>query len=127
MGGCHPVFPDGGVVTHLLGIVPARGLAYIKRISTAETYANSPILITAKTRDAIAACQFEVVSVGDYEWCKELDDCPRPHYKGGWHKHRLMEKDWVLCRNRSWGSTPDPDVFVVRVVDILGVFRELDT
>ena len=111
-------------MTMLLGLKPARGRAFIRHIETAESYAGSPIVIPAQARDKVARQQFVVVSVGDYEFCEDSDECPRPHTKKGEHKHRLMQGDWVLCRNRAWSGTPDPDVYVINVNDILGVFRE---
>lgn len=118
--------PERDEVSCLVGVVPARGRAFVKHITTQETYQGGSILIPDQARDKVARQQMIVVSVGDYEWCDD-EDCNRPHYKGGWHKHRLMEGDWVLCRNRMWDCTPDPDVFVIWVVDILGIFTEVDT
>lgn len=104
---------------------PAPGLAFIKHVETVETYANSPIIVTAATRDAISKTQFVVVSVGDYERCEaDPGDCLRHHDKRGRHPHRLVESDWVLVKNRSWSPTPDPEVFVCRQIDILGKFKE---
>ena len=103
---------------------PSRGLAYIKHIKTAETYAGSPIIIPEPARDKVSAQQFEVVAVGNYEICEDPDECRRHHTKRGEHVHRLEEGDWVLVRNRAWLSTPDPDVFVVRQDAILGKFVE---
>jgi hypothetical protein len=109
---------------------PARGLAFIRHIETVETYGNSPIVITPKTRDKIAAQQFTVVAAGDFEYCEDREDCERCSCR--WniyqheylHEHEVREGDWVLVRNRAWQSTPDPSVFVIKVDDILGVFRE---
>jgi co-chaperonin GroES (HSP10) len=112
-------------VSCLVGVVPARGLAFVKHIQTEETYRGGSIIIPDQARDKVARQQTIVVSVGDYERCDDLEECNRPHTKAGEHKHRLMEGDWVLCRNRSWGLTPDPDIYVIRVVDILGIFTEV--
>lgn len=109
----------------LEGIHPARGLAFIRHIETAETYAGSSIIIPVQTRDNVAKQQFIVVSVGNYERCEDIEECNRPHTKAGEHKHRLEVGDWVVCRNRSWIASPDPDVYIIRVNDILGVFREV--
>lgn len=106
------------------GLFPARGLAYVRHIQTEENYRGSPILIPAQARDKVAKDQMIVVSVGDYERCEEPDECDRPHYKGVFHKHHLMQGDWVLARHRSWMQTPDPDVYVIRQADILGKFEE---
>jgi hypothetical protein len=68
-----------------------------------------------------------VVALGDYEFCEadSWEDCPlASHTKRGEHRHRLNVGDWIVARNRSWGSTPDPDVYVIRVEYILGVFKE---
>jgi hypothetical protein len=108
----------------LAGFFPARGLAFIRHIQTAETYAGSPIVIPEQARDRVAKQQFVVTSVGDYERCDDPDECNRPHHRGLFHKHRLMVGDWVLARNRSWMLTPDPDVYVIRQADILGTFQE---
>ena len=111
-------------MTALEGFFPARGRAFIRHVTTAETYAGSPIIVPAQARDKVAKCQFVVVSVGDYEVCEDPDECPRPHYKGRFHMHRLQIGDWVLVKHRMEIITPDPDVFVVNQSDILGVFEE---
>jgi hypothetical protein len=105
---------------------PARGLAYIRRIAVAESYNGSKIILTAKSRDKIIAQQFEVVAVGNYEFCEvdADDECPRWHTKSGReHPHRLEIGDWILVKNRAWMLTPDPEVFVVKQDAILGVFE----
>lgn len=106
------------------GFYPARGLAFIKHVETEETYRGGTILIPDQARDKVAKQQFTVVAVGDYERCEDLEECKRPHHKGVFHRHHLMQGDWVICRNRSWLASPDPDVYIIRQVDILGVFRE---
>ena len=103
---------------------PARGLAYIRHITTEEWYGNSPIVILPTTRDKISRQQFIVVALGKYEICEDVDECKRVHNKWGQHVHRLMCGDWVLVKNRSWMQTPDPNVFVVRQDAILGKFVE---
>jgi co-chaperonin GroES (HSP10) len=103
---------------------PARGLAYIRHITTAETYANSPIVIPIQAREKVAAQQFIVTAVGNYERCEDVEECPRHHNKQGEHVHHLTVGAWVLVRNRAWMSTPDPNVFVVRQDAILGKFVE---
>lgn len=110
---------------------PARGLAFIRHIQTSENYANSPIVITPKTRYAIAKCQFIVVAVGGCEICED-EDCERYHYAistfsengPSMHPHSVEVGDWVLVRNRAWMASPDPGVFVCRVDDVLGKFVE---
>lgn len=111
-------------MTCLEGLYPARGLAFVRHVTTEETYAGSPIIVPSQARDKVAKLQMIVVSVGDYERCPDPDECPRPHHKGVFHKHRLMQGDWVLVRNRNWMATPDPDIFVIWQADILGVFQE---
>jgi hypothetical protein len=110
---------------------PSRGLAFIKHIETQDHYAGSSIILTDKSRDQIASQQFQVMAVGAYEICEEdLDDCPRAHVPredgiDGWeHTHFVYVGDWVLCRNRSWLETPNPDIYCIRVDDILGKFIE---
>jgi co-chaperonin GroES (HSP10) len=103
---------------------PARGLAYIRHIKTAETYAGGRIVVPETARDKVAAQQFIVTGVGNYERCKDVEECPRHHNKQGEHVHRLEQGDWVLVRNRAWMSTPDPSVYVVRQDAILGKFVE---
>jgi hypothetical protein len=111
--------------THLIDLgYPARGLAYIRHVTTCETYAGGRIVIPEPARDKVAAQQFIVVNVGDYEMCEDVDECPRRHNKRGEHVHRLEQGDWVLVRNRSWMATPDPSVFVVKQDAILGKFVE---
>jgi hypothetical protein len=112
------------VVNNLIGVVPARGLCYIRHITTEDRYPGSLIYITDKSRDAIAKQQFEVVALGKYEICEEPEECRRHHNKWNQHVHRLMCGDWVLVKNRAWLATPDPDVFVVRQDAILGKFVE---
>ena len=112
---------------------PARGLAFIKHIETEETYRGSSIIIPDQARDKIAKQQFIVVAVGEPEWCED-DECPRLHdpllrvdgeeYEF-YHRSDVRGGDWVLCRNRSWAATPDPNIFVVRQADILGKFVEV--
>jgi co-chaperonin GroES (HSP10) len=114
-------------VSALVGFKPARGLAWIKKVETEEAYRGGRILIPDTARDKVARQQFIVVAAGDYEFCEadSWEDCPLArHTKRGEHRHRLQVEDWVVCRNRAWGSTPDPDVYVVRVSDILGTFKE---
>ena len=108
----------------LEAIYPAPGLAFIKHVVTAETYAGGTIIIPDQIRDKVAQQQMIVVMVGDYERCADPDECNRPHHKGFLHKHRLQEGDWVLCRNRQWLATPDPEVYVIRQCHILGIFKE---
>jgi len=117
---------DRAPEAHLIldGVYPARGLVFVRHVETAETYANSPIVIPAQARDKVAKQQFIVTAVGNYEFCDDPEECERPHTKRGEHKHRLEEGDWVLLRNRSWMLTPDPQVFVVRQSDVLGKFIE---
>lgn len=108
----------------MTGVFPARGLALIRRIETAETYGNSSIIVPETTRDRIAACQFTLVAIGNYAFCEDIEECPRRHTKKNEHRHELMVEDWVLVKFRSWGNTPDPDLYVVRQDDILARFRE---
>ena len=103
---------------------PARGLVFIRHVSTEERYRGGCIVIPESARDKLTDTQFVVVSVGNYERCADVDECQRPHTSKGEHRHHLNIGDWVLCRNRSWGITPDPDLFVVRQSDILGSFHE---
>jgi hypothetical protein len=111
-------------MNNLIGVVPARGLCYIKHVATQETYGNSPIIITPKSRDKIAAMQFEIVALGKYEICEDVEDCTRQHNKWNQHVHRLMCGDWVLVKNRSWMLTPDADIYVCRQDAVLGKFVE---
>jgi co-chaperonin GroES (HSP10) len=111
-------------VSLLIGLKPARGRAYIRHIETAETYTGGRIVIPEQARDKVSRQQFIVVSVGNYEFCDDVDACNRPHTSKGEHRHYLQIGDWVLCRNRAWSSTPDPDVYVINQSDILGTFRE---
>lgn len=108
----------------MTGVFPARGLALIRHIETAESYANSSIVIPEQARDRVAHCQFIVVKVGNYAFCEDVEECGRRHTKKGEHRHELRVSDWVLVRFRSWGPTPDPDLFVVKQEDILARFRE---
>lgn len=111
----------------LLGIKPARGRAFVRRIETAEAYSGGRVLIPIQAREKVSRQQFVIEALGDYEFCEadSWEDCPLAgHTKRGEHRHRLQCGDWVLLRNRSWDLTPDPHVFVVRQADILGVFKE---
>ena len=108
-------------------IYPARGRAFIRRIETAEAYAGGTIVIPVQAREKVSKLQFTIEALGDYEYCEadSWEDCPLAgHTKRSEHRHRLQVGDWVLCRNRSWGATPDPAVYVVSQRDILGVFKE---
>ena len=118
--------PSGGP---LAGFHPARGLAWLRHVETAEVYQSGRVIIPEPVRDKVARQQFEVVALGDYEFCEadSWEDCPLhmgAHTKRGEHRHRLQVGDWIVARNRSWDCTPDPDVYSVRVEYILGVFRE---
>jgi co-chaperonin GroES (HSP10) len=111
----------------LVGFKPARGLAWIKKVVTEETYRGGRLIIPDQARDKVAKQQFSVVALGDYEFCgyDSWEECPLAHHtKRSEHRHRLQVEDWVVCRNRAWGSTPDPDVYVIRVSDVLGLFKE---
>lgn len=109
---------------HDLGVYPARGRAFIRHISTCETYASGKIVVPEHVRDKVARQQFILLSVGDYPRCDDPEGCDRPHTKRGEHRHHLHTGDWILVRNRAWLATPDPDVYVCNTDDILGVFRE---
>ena len=111
-------------VNNMVGVVPARGLAYIRHIVVEDRYPGSPIYITDKSRDEISKQQFEIVALGKYEICEDVDECKRRHNKWGQHVHWLMCGDWVLVRNRSWDATADPHIYVVRQDAILGKFVE---
>ncbi len=105
---------------------PARGLAYITHIETHDTYANSPIIITPKTRDKLVSQQFTVLKVGDWGRCED-EECERTHANDevtNLHPHHVEAGDWVLVRNRSWSETTDPNVYVVGVDHILAKFVE---
>lgn len=125
---------------------PARGLAFIKHIDTEERYRGGQIIIPDPVRDKVAAQQFNVVAVGAWERCPEEEeipdcsddgDCGRSVHQvlgpipgsenfepGRFHFCEVEPGDWVLCRNRSWAATPDPDIFVVKQSDILGKWVE---
>jgi co-chaperonin GroES (HSP10) len=111
-------------VSHDLGVYPARGRAFIRHIETESTYRGGKVLIPDHVRDKVARQQFVVLALGDYEYCEDEESCTFRHTKRGEHRHHLMVGDWILARNRAWSSTPDPGVYVIRVADILGVFRE---
>jgi hypothetical protein len=110
---------------------PSRGLAFITRILTEDRYAGSSIILTDKSRDQIASQQFQVMAVGEFEICEE-EDCERFH-NWAWgrvagvpplHPHDVKIGDWILAKNRSWLETPNPDIYCIRVEDILGKFLE---
>jgi hypothetical protein len=108
---------------------PARGLAFIRHVTTEDRYQGGSIIIPEHIRDKVAKQQFNVIAVGEHERCED-EDCNRPHlHHGGWWKNLehvcwAEAGDWVLCRNRSWAATPDPDIYVVRQSDILGKWVE---
>ena len=115
-------------------ITPAHGLAFIRRIATEECYRGGAILIPEQVRDKIVSDQWEVVSVGAPEPCDD-EDCERIHDEGQQslyvpggpdrsHPVYLIEGDWVLAKKRAPMATPDPDIFVVRVDDVIGRFVE---
>lgn len=108
---------------------PARGLAFIRHVTTEDRYQGGSIIIPEHIRDKVAKQQFDVVAVGELEYCDEESECNRPHKVVGFppeylHRCQVEAGDWVLCRNRSWAMTPDPDVYVVRQSDILGKWVE---
>jgi hypothetical protein len=111
----------------LAGIHPARGRAFIRHVATAEVYPGGRVLIPVQARDKVAKMQFEIVALGNYEFCEadSWEDCPLAHHtKRSEHRHRLNVGDWVLVRNRAWDATPDPHIYIVRQEHILGVFKE---
>ena len=122
---------------------PARGLAFIRHVTTEDRYAGGSIIIPDHVRDKVSRQQFNVVAVGLGDICEEPDDCGRehdvlctsveqrlPHGVIGsvtaehLHTYQVRPGDWVLCRNRSWAATPDPDIYVIRQSDILGKWVE---
>ena len=108
---------------------PARGLAFIKHIDTEERYRGGQIIIPDPVRDKVAKQQFNVIAVGAWEVCDDPEECRRPHSfhlgtDSYCHHCEVRMGDWVLCRNRSWSATPDPDIFVVKQSDILGKWVE---
>lgn len=103
---------------------PARGLAFIRHIQTEETYRGGAIIVTPKTRDKIAAQQFTVVAVGLPDYCED-DECERHHSTDSTHLYQVEPEDWVLVKNRTWLATPDPAVFVVKQIDVMGKFEEV--
>lgn len=105
---------------------PARGLAFIRHVTTEDRYQGGSIIIPEHIRDKVAKQQFDVVAVGEPDICED-EDCQRPHEispEYDTHIRQVEAGDWVLCRNRSWAMTPDPDVYVVRQFDILGKWVE---
>lgn len=109
---------------------PAPGLAFVRKIQTAETYGGSAIIVPEQARDKVSESQWEIASVGDLEECKD-EECPRPHDPTGdflngpvqmWHPCDLAPGDWVLCRKRSVVPSPQPELFIVKQDDVIGRF-----
>lgn len=122
---------------------PAPGLAFVRKIETAERYAGSQIVIPEQARDKIAASQWEIVACGGPELCMD-EDCTRIHiysqtveHQGvwvtpagkvleekAWHPVDIVPGDWVLVKKRAPMPTPDPELYVIRQADALGRFVE---
>lgn len=109
-------------MTCLDRVQPTHGLAFIRRITTEETYRGGRIVVPDASRDKLAALQFTIVALGPWERCDDAD-CDRPHTDGR-HGTSLAVGDWVVVRKRAWLASPDPDLYIVRTGDILGVFEE---
>ena len=106
-------------------VFPARGRVFLRRVETEDTYRGGRIIVPDQARDKVARQQFIVVKVGNYERCEDPDECSRRHTKYLEHPHRLQINDWVLVRNRAWVASPDPNLYICRQDDVLGVFEEV--
>jgi co-chaperonin GroES (HSP10) len=124
-------YENDGVVT------PARGLLFVKKIDTQETFAGGRIVIPHASREQMSAHQMHVVAVGADERC-ENEDCTRPHeYEGatdeGARVHpadvRLTEGAWIYVQPRALvdASVEGEDLYFVRHDNVLAVLRETDS
>lgn len=124
---------------------PAPGLAFVRKIQTAETYGGSAIIVPEQARDKVSAEQWEIVSVGAPEPCDD-EDCARKHLyimsNGSWiyiapmsnvrfetekepekrHPCDLVPGEWVLVRKRAPVPSPEPDLWIIRQDDCIGRF-----
>jgi hypothetical protein len=108
--------------------MPARGRVLIKKPDTEECLPGGSIIIPEKSREAYAANQFLVVSVGESEACEWPEDCEQethafPSIKLTVHPidPRIVPGAWVVVRPRSLVDAGD-GLYLVRQTDILGVF-----
>jgi hypothetical protein len=97
-------------------IVPRPGLAVIRRIKAAQTMPGGRILLTENTRDFLTAGQAELVTIGTAG--EPDEDAEGQVYDELSH---LASGAWLLLRHRTWIETDEPDLFLVRHEDIIGV------
>lgn len=102
-------------------LTPQRGLLLVRPVDTDETLPGSHIILTANTRDAIAAHQCEVLAVGEPAECDPTRSraerrCERTHHMwvtadGEYRSHGAMVDvgDWILIRPRSALDSPHPE------------------
>jgi hypothetical protein len=115
---------------------PARGIVSVRPIETQEHLPGGRIILTEKTREALAANQYEVVAVGFASPCEKPEECDRPTH--GWrYDHRKKKRyyhhptdsrirpgAWVYVTPRSLvNAGTDEKLFFCRIDDLLGVFR----
>lgn len=115
---------------------PAPGLAFVRKIQTAEQYPGSQIIVPEQARDKVANDQWEIVACGAPEPCED-EACERQHHQdilihprlldnygpGRTHPCHLAPGDWVLTRKRSVVPSPQPELFIVKQDDVIGKFE----
>lgn len=119
-------------------IRPKRGTLLVRPCQTQETVPGGAILIPESSRQQFAAYQVDVLAVGQPEFCED-EDCGRPHERGEWVSEwdsfprtdlvhpidpRLCPGAWALVSPRSYIPTDEPDVFLVKVDDVVAVIGE---
>lgn len=112
---------------------PTRGLCYVKKVETAETMPGGLVLLPESARDALTACQVEVVAVGPDALCEDFEECERPHEEGRDHRGRacgfhnapkeLRAGAWAVVAHRSLFDVGEDAFWGVHQDDVLAVLE----
>jgi hypothetical protein len=130
-------------------LIPARGKVLVKRIETEETLGGGKILIPDSAREAMSAYQMRVISVGQPEHCRDIDECSRLRHGAAFRPADIIETSWGSCSRpgalpdywhpvdeyitpdawvivspRKLVETDQPNQYLVQQSDIQGVFVE---
>lgn len=115
-------------------MTPARGKLFVRYIETTETLPSGKVILTPKTREALASHQVEVVSIGEPSHCEDAD-CERQHglelhkprdsacHSHLYHRCEAKTGDWVLVRHRSLSPTHEDDLYCCHQDDVLAVLQ----
>lgn len=115
---------SGAAVTPM---IPARGNLIVTEVRTAETFAESRIIVPETVRDRLTSWQANVVAVGAPAAC-DARKCDRAHaYDGATRVHpcEIAAGDWVVVRPRAFIETDEPErrERVMAQDDVLAVLR----